>query len=124
MITQEKRSFVRYILPSQIQCFINTGLENIKKVSIYNISNGGLNVRLSRKLDGGERISLFLTFCEGEMPIEIRSSVIWCKRCAGKKEDYFLAGIEYLNVMPEEKERFAKYVCKAIIGNLIMRGQE
>lgn len=107
-----KRKFPRAIY----KCLITVRVKETP-VSIItcteNISEGGICVTIKERLELFTILNLVLTLNDGLPPVKCKGKVVWTiKRAELKKEkpQQYDTGIEFVDLLPEDRKRIAKIV--------------
>lgn len=116
----EKRKFQRLHIPLKIKCKWLTERGIIEEIAAQDISGGGLKIRVEKPFKEGERLKGLLYFPCEPRPVEVLSSVVWCKKKIVNRKECFDVGIKHIKIHPRHKERFVFLFCEMMINYFLI----
>jgi len=104
----ERRRFVRFDIPADINYRILESLSKHTPSYTKNISEKGIRIALPDKIEPGTNIELTVTFKGDPQPISCFGRVAWIKKRPNSSG--FDAGVELTYIKEEDKKRFMKHI--------------
>ena len=109
----ERRKAQRINIPIKI-CFEYKGEE--QEILSENISGSGINIRMSKPLEVGDKITVVVYISPYEPPFRIRGSIAWCKSIkSGGGKNMYNVGIRYVKILSRDKNRYIFLFCDLMI---------
>ena len=94
------------LYPEKLRNFMGLGRANRAKAAV-NLSEGGVLVRTSAKLEEGTRVRLTIRIAKFSDRFRCIGEVCWCYAAAHGKDEYY-AGVRFLDLPPSDTKKIEK----------------
>ena len=102
-----KRKDIRAPLSLPVEC---AAADFSTTINLLNLSESGLFLQLSRKIETGTALDLRLSLPGSETPISLRGEVRWHTPCNGKEHFFSGAGVDFENISADDRKCLKSYV--------------
>lgn len=103
----ERRKFVRVSTQNLVKTFSMTGSE---LTNLYDISEGGVRIRLTQSVPQGVAIESTVNLKEIETTASGLGEIVWVSRGQGAHHSVYHAGIRFTDISEENRDKIRNYV--------------
>lgn len=111
-IFEERRKFIRLNINVQVNYSLLDGKDVKRIATTRDIGAGGIRLFVDGQIKRGDVIKLEFLLPESPPQVFATGRIVWVKPFSieGDKTTRFDAGIEFLDINPQDRERINKYV--------------
>jgi len=119
----ERRKAQRLNIPIEVKYKLLPRKKIARETFCHDISGTGLRLKLESPLTKGDKVKTFLYFPKDSTPVTADSRVVWCRKSgASEKAARYEAGMEYVKIIPRDRERFVHLFCEAMLNYFLGYG--